>query len=466
MQDTHPDPVTYRAWFRCVGGDHGRWPLDEVLYRCPECGNLLEVAHDLDALRARAPAAWMKLFDDRYKRTAWPYGSGVWGKKEWVAPQLADENVVSLDEGGSNLFWADRYGKSLGVEDLWVKMCGNSHTGSFKDLGMTVLVSTVNQMIQDGSPIRAVACASTGDTSASLAAYCAVAGIRAVVLLPRGGVSTTQLVQPLANGALVLALDTDFDGCMAIVQQLAREPGIYLANSMNSLRLEGQKTIAIEIVQQFDWAVPDWVIIPGGNLGNVSALGAGFLMLRELGLIGTLPRIAVAQAEHANPLYQAYRRGFDGLQAVRARPTLASAIQIGNPVSYERAVRTLRLFGGVVEQASESELADAAARADLTGMFNDPHTGVALAVLEKLVRAGVVQSGQRTVVISTANGLKFTDFKTRYHKDALDEFGITARYANQPVELPANLDEVKRAVFSGLAAETRADARLAPRTAS
>ncbi len=465
MQDTHPHPVTYRAWFRCVGGDHGRWPLDDVLYRCPECGNLLEVAHDLDALRARAPAAWMKLFDDRYKRTAWPYGSGVWGKKEWVAPQLADENVVSLDEGGSNLFWADRYGKSIGVEDLWVKMCGNSHTGSFKDLGMTVLVSVVNQMIQDGSPIQAVACASTGDTSASLAAYCAVAGIRAVVLLPKGGVSTTQLVQPLANGALVLALDTDFDGCMAIVQQLAREPGIYLANSMNSLRLEGQKTIAIEIVQQFDWAVPDWIVIPGGNLGNVSALGAGFLMLRDLGLIGTLPRIAVAQAERANPLYQAYRRGFDRLEAVRARATLASAIQIGNPVSYERAVRTLRQFDGVVEQASESELADAAARADLTGMFNDPHTGVALAVLEKLVRAGSVESGQRTVVISTANGLKFTDFKTRYHQDALGDFGIASRFANGPVELPPDLDEVKRAVFSGL--ESGAEpATLAPRTAS
>src|SRR5205823_3579880 len=151
----------------------------------------------------------------------------------------------------------------------------------FKDLGMTVLVSVVKQMIAHGTPIQAVVCASTGDTSASLAAYCAVAGIRSVVLLPRGLVSTAQLVQPLANGSLVLALDTDFDGCMAIVQQLAREPGIYLANSMNSLRLEGQKTIAIEIVQQFDWEVPDWVVIPGGNLGNVSALGAGFLMLRS-----------------------------------------------------------------------------------------------------------------------------------------------------------------------------------------
>jgi threonine synthase len=439
--------VEYRAVFRCTNGEHGQWSVEDVLYRCPTCGSLLEVAHDLNALRARSPSAWMRLFDERYKRTTWPYGSGVWGKKEWVLPQVEDDNIVSLDEGGTNLFWANRYGQSLGLNDLWIKLCGNSHTGSFKDLGMTVLVSVVKQMIAHGSPIQAVACASTGDTSASLAAYCAVAGIRSVVLLPRGLVSTAQLVQPLANGSLVLALDTDFDGCMGIVQQLAREPGIYLANSMNSLRLEGQKTIAIEIVQQFDWEVPDWVVIPGGNLGNVSALGAGFLMLYELGLIRTLPRIAVAQAERANPLYLAFTRGFDQLEPVFAGQTLATAIRIGNPVSYERAVRTLLRFDGVVEQATEAELADAAARADLTGMFTDPHTGVALAVLEKLVRARTIQQGQKVVVISTANGLKFTDFKVQYHEAALGELGISSRYANRPVELAADFDAVRRTVF-------------------
>jgi threonine synthase len=381
-----------------------------------------------------------------------------------VAPHLDDDNVVSLDEGGSNLFWAERYGKALGLSDLWVKMCGNSHTGSFKDLGMTVLVSVVNQMIRQGSPIRAVACASTGDTSASLAAYCAVAGIRSVVLLPRGMVSTAQLVQPLANGALVLALDTDFDGCMAVVQQLALEPGIYLANSLNSLRLEGQKTIAVEIVQQFDWEVPDWVVIPGGNLGNVSALGAGYLMLRDVGIISHLPRIAVAQAERANPLYLAYQRGFDQLEPVHAGRTLASAIRIGNPVSYARAVRTLRQFDGVVEQASEDELADAAARADLTGMFNDPHTGVALAVLEKLVARGTIEPDQRTVVISTANGLKFADFKVRYHERRLDDPSISPRHANRPLDLPADVDQVKAAVFGSLIQEGEA-ARPVQRTA-
>jgi threonine synthase len=177
-----------------------------------------------------------------------------------------------------------------------VKQCGISHTGSFKDLGMTVLVSAVKQAIAEGRPIRALACASTGDTSAALAAYGAAAGIPVLVLLPRGKISAAQLLQPIANGALVCSLDTDFDGCMRVVQRLTEDPQIYLANSMNSLRIEGQKTVAIEVVQQFDWAVPDWVLVPGGNLGNVSALASGFLQLRALGLTTRLPRLVCCQA--------------------------------------------------------------------------------------------------------------------------------------------------------------------------
>jgi threonine synthase len=291
----------YRAAFRCIAGCPGHYSLFRPLYRCPTCGDLLEVSHDLDGLSDRSAGAWMRLFDERYKRTNWPYGSAVWGKKEWVCPDIRDDQVVSMDEGGTNLLWAERYGADLGVPDLWVKQCGNSHTGSFKDLGMTVLVSVVKQMATDGQPVRAVACASTGDTSASLAAYAAAAGIPAIVLLPRGKVSVAQLLQPVANNALVLALDTDFDGCMAIVQRLAAEEGVYLANSMNSLRLEGQKTVSIEIVQQWDWQVPDVIIIPGGNLGNVSALGAGFDLMEALGVTRKRPRIVVAQAARANP---------------------------------------------------------------------------------------------------------------------------------------------------------------------
>jgi threonine synthase len=435
----------FRAAFHCIAGCAGEYPLDEVIYRCPRCGNLLEVRHDLEALKQRSPLEWVKLFEDRYMRTQWPYGSGVWGKKEWIQPHIEDEHVVSMFEGGTNLFWAQRYGDQIGIGDLWIKLCGNSHTGSFKDLGMTVLVSTVKQMIARGRPVQAVACASTGDTSAALAAYGAAAGIRTLVILPRGKVSTAQLVQPLANGATVIAIDGNFDDCMALVQRLSSEEGVYLANSMNSLRLEGQKTVAVEIAQQFDWHAPDWIFIPGGNLGNVSALGAGLSMMQDLGILSRLPRICVAQAESANPLYQAYRTGFERFEPMVPKTTLASAIQIGNPVSVQKAIRTLQKFDGVVEQASEVELAEAAARADATGMFNCPHTGVALAALEKLVGNGTVKKGETVVVISTANGLKFTDFKIGYHDRKLP--GLTSyQRANQPIQLANDYPSVREAV--------------------
>jgi threonine synthase len=433
----------FSAVFRCAAGCDGDHSIWQPLYNCPKCGDLLQVVHDVTALKHLGPTAWMRLFEGRYKHTAWPYGSGVWGKKEWVCPELRNENIVSMDEGGTNLFWAERYGRELGLDDLWVKMCGNSHTGSFKDLGMTVLVSVVKQIMADRSPVRAVACASTGDTSAALAAYAASAGIPAIVFLPRGLVTPAQLVQPLANGARVLALDTDFDGCMRIVQRLVKEEGVYLANSMNSLRIEGQKTISVEMVQQFDWQVPDWVIIPGGNLGNVSALGAGFDLMLELGLINKRPRIVVAQAEAANPLYRAYKNNW-AFEPITARPTLASAIRIGNPVSIRKAVSTLQRYNGIVEQATEVELADAAARADLTGMFNCPHTGVALAALEKLVQRGEIKGSDRVIVISTATGLKFTDFKIAYH--TADAGMASRRYANAPIELPNDYDAVRRAI--------------------
>lgn len=436
--------MNYQAWFQCVNGCPGRFPLTEIIYQCPTCNDLLEVRHDLDALRHRAPSAWIQLFDDRYRRNTYPYGSGVWGKKEWVMPSIDDENVVSMYEGSTNLFWAERYGRQLGVEDLWVKQCGTSHTGSFKDLGMTVLVSVVKQMISNGQPIDAVACASTGDTSAALAAYCAAAGIPAIVLLPRNRVSPAQLVQPLANGALVLSLDTDFDGCMAIVKQITSNKLVYLANSMNSLRIEGQKTVAIEIVQQFDWEVPDWIIIPGGNLGNVSALGSGFLMMHDLGLIQRLPRICVAQAHNANPLYRSFLQGFETFEPIVAQPTLASAIQIGNPVSIRRAIHVLRQFNGLVEEATEQELVDESALADRTGMFNCPHTGVALAALRKLVDRGIVRSDERVVVISTAHGLKFAEQKTAHHTGALP--AVHPTHANRPLELRPDLPIVVDAI--------------------
>ncbi len=440
--------MPYKAWFQCINEKcNERYPLNTVIYKCKACNSLLEVRHDMQILANRNAKAWMKLFEDRYKSTEWPYGSGIWGKKEWVLPNIHNDNVVSLYEGASNLFWAERLGKIVGLDSLWMKMCGNSHSGSFKDLGMTVLVSQVKQMISEGVPIQAVACASTGDTSAALATYCAAAGIQSIVLLPKGKISIAQLVQPIANGALVLSLDTDFDGCMKVVQEITKDETIYLANSMNSLRIEGQKTVGIEIVQQFDWEVPDVIIIPGGNLGNVSALGSGLLMMRDLGLITKLPRIVVAQAERANPLYRSYLKNFASFEPMEAQKTLASAIQIGNPVSIVKAIRTLKQFDGIVMDATEQELADAAALGDTTGMFNCPHTGVALAAMIKLIKAGKIDKAEKVVVISTAHGLKFTDFKVQYHQEKL---GFPCRFANKPIELPPTVDAVKKALDQAL----------------
>ncbi|MBX3127722.1 MAG: threonine synthase [Polyangiaceae bacterium] len=432
------------ATLRCFSGCDESFPVTRAVYRCPRCGGLLEVAHDMDALARLSGDEWRQLFDSRYMKTQWPYGSGVWGKKEWVMPVVPDELIVSMYEGGTNLFWAERYGKTLGLSDLWVKLCGNSHSGSFKDLGMTVLVSVVRLAMQQGLQVKAVACASTGDTSAALAAYGAAAELPVVVLLPRGKISTGQLVQPIAHGALVLGLDTDFDGCMAIVKRLAEEGIVYLANSMNALRLEGQKTVGIEIVQQLDWQVPDWIILPSGNLGNASAIHAGFEMMKALGLIDRFPRLVMAQAEQANPLYRAWSAGEREVTPMQAQPTQATAIQIGNPVSAPRALRALHAMNGIVEQASEQELADAAARADRTGMYTCPHTAVALAALEKLVARGTIAPGERVVCVSTANGLKFTEFKTRYHDGQIP--GVVSHAKNPPLTLPPDFGQVVDAI--------------------
>lgn len=429
------------ASFRCFRGCGGSYPLTQAIYRCPTCASLLTVQHDMSALAEVKGNDWRTLFDQRWSATS---PSGVWSKREWVAPQIPDEAIVTTGEGMTPLYPARRLASELGFGELFVKQCGTTHTGSFKDLGMTVLVSVVHHAVRTGAlAVRAIACASTGDTSAALAAYGAAAGLPVVVLLPRGMVSVAQLVQPLSNGARVLALDTDFDGCMKIVQELASRGLVYLANSMNPLRIEGQKTVALEIAQQLGWQAPDWVVIPSGNLGNAAALWAGFSMAKELGVIDRLPRLCIAQAENANPMYLAYAAGLrDLVPPVTAKPTQASAIRIGNPVSAPRAIAALAAMNGVVEQASETELADAAAHADRTGLYACPHTGVAIACAKKLRTRGTISATDRIVVVSTASALKFTEFKLGYHEHRLPE--VTSNLANTPVSLPAEIDEVVR----------------------
>jgi threonine synthase len=437
VSSSKPQP---RAWFESLNDPQERYGLDEIVYT-DRNGGLLHVVHDMKELAKTSAVEWKEIFEGRGRRNQWPFGSGVWGKKEWVLPDIENDNVVSMYEGHTNLFWAERYGREIGLEDLWLKLCGNSHTGSFKDLGMTVLVSQVKQMRASGADIPAVACASTGDTSAALSAYAAAAGIPATVFLPRGKISLAQLIQPVANGAIVFALDTDFDGCMDIVKEVSEKDGIYLANSMNSLRIEGQKTVGLEIAQQLDWSMPDWIVIPGGNLGNVSALAKGLDMLFELGLISKRPRICVGQAEAANPLYLAYQKDFETFEPIAARTTVASAIQIGNPVSYQKAVDALRRYDGVVEQATEAEIMEECARADRTGLFNCPHTGVALVALRKLQARGLVRSDDQVVVISTAHGLKFVDSKLAYHSMKLE--GVVSEHPNPPIEMAADYQTVR-----------------------
>jgi len=438
----------YDAQFECINGCE-KYPLNSIIYKCRQCGQLLEVAHDISLLKKKSGAQWKKIFDNRAGVTEWPFGSGVWSKKEFILPNINNENIISMYEGNTNLFWARKLGKMLGVPDLWVKLCGNTHTGSFKDLGMTVLISQVNEMINnDKNKILAVACASTGDTSAALAAYAAAADIPAIVFLPAGKISNAQLIQPIANGAITLAIDSDFDGCMKIVQEITEKHNIYLANSMNSLRVEGQKSISIEILQQFDWVTPDVIIIPGGNLGNVSALGKGFDMMLELGMIDKKPRIVVAQAQAANPLYLSYLKKFKEFSPVAAKPTTASAIQIGNPVSVNKAIRILKRYNGIVEQASESELANASALGDLTGLYNCPHTGVAFAALIKLLKAGKIKKNEKVVVISTAHGLKFSEFKINYHEKKLK--AVKSEYSNLPICAKPSAKEVEKIIFREL----------------
>ncbi|XP_042443764.1 threonine synthase, chloroplastic-like [Zingiber officinale] len=419
------------------------YSLDDVVYRS-RSGGLLDVRHDFAALKRFPGSYWRDLFDSRVGRTTWPYGSGVWSKKEFVLPEIDPDHIVSLFEGNSNLFWAERLGRDHlgGMPDLWVKHCGISHTGSFKDLGMTVLVSQVNRLRRAplNRPIAGVGCASTGDTSAALSAYCAAARIPSIVFLPADRISLAQLVQPIANGATVLSIDTDFDGCMRLIREVTAELPIYLANSLNSLRLEGQKTAAIEILQQFDWEVPDWVIVPGGNLGNIYAFYKGFEMCRELGLVDRVPRLVCAQAANANPLYLHYKSGWSDFKPIVAADTFASAIQIGDPVSIDRAVFALQATNGIVEEATEEELMDAMSLADRTGMFACPHTGVALAALFKLREKGVIETKDRTIVVSTAHGLKFAQSKVDYHSKEISD--MACRFSNPPVNVKANFGSV------------------------
>ena len=432
---------------RCIGCGRVQERLSGVL-RCPECGDLLEISYPgwkAGGAAGLTSTELKALWRQRRTSRAEIDQSGVWRFRE-VLPQIADDHAITLREGNTPLYELPSCARSAGVQHLYAKHQGMNPTGSFKDTGMTVAASFARQ---DG--FRWVACASTGNTSASMAAYAARGGMRSLVLIPDGKVSWSKLSQSLDYGAVTCQLRTDFDGCMRVLNQVVRRMPVYLLNSVNPYRLEGQKTAAIELLEQFDWQSPDHVIVPGGNLGNSSALGKAFLEMKELGLISSLPKLSVIQAEGANALVRTLReKGGEELVAVRAE-TMATAIRIGQPASWKKAVRVIEATSGTVEQVSEIEIAQAKAEIGAEGVGCEPASAVTLAGLKKLVKQGFVKPSESVVLILTGHLLKDPDFTLQFHRGDLfagtaqeKESSILAVQQRAPIVLDASADAVVR----------------------
>jgi threonine synthase len=430
------------AWtLRCLDCA-ASYPGLQVRYRC-DCGGTLDVVHDLDALRGRPLLAE---FDARRASRDPLDRSGVWRFRELVLP-LDPASVVTRPEGNTALYRHPAIEAYAGLEQFRLKHEGENPTGSFKDRGMTAGVSVARRL-----GLTRVACASTGNTSASMAAYAAMAGMQAFVFIPEGKVASGKLAQAIAYGARTLQIPGDFDAAMTLVQQVCDAEGVYLLNSVNPFRIEGQKAIAFELLQDLGWEVPDWIVLPGGNLGNNAAIAKGLSELLALGLIPRLPRLAVIQAEGASPLYRAYRDGGD-LVPVANATTLATAIRIGNPQSWRRSLRGLAATNGVVERVTDAEILDAKAVVDAAGVGAEPASCATVAGARKLVAAGVIGRAERVAGILTGHVLKDPDIVLAYHQDAVE--GIPARRANRLVRVAADVDAVRVALRSSQAPRPR-----------
>jgi threonine synthase len=423
---------------RCIGCGKEA-PLHEVRYQCDSCGDLLEVTHDLDRLaRLRAPAAWRDLFAARRGAGSGVHRSGVWRYHELVLPDLPEHDIVTKPEGNTNLYRSRRLEEVSATAEVYVKHEGENPTLSFKDRGMTAGVSFARHL-----GVRTVACASTGDTSAAMASYAAqVEGLRALVVLPAGKVSLEQLSQPIASGCRTVSLPTDFDGCLRLLREVCGRAPLYLLNSVNPIRIEGQKSIAFETLEQLSWRAPDWFVVPVGNAGNISAIGKGLLELVRLGIVGTLPRLLGAQAEAADPLARACREGYRQRIRVTAGETRASAIRIGDPVSYDKAVGMVRACGGAFVSAGEQEIMDAKALVDATGVYICPNSAAAVAGFLKARESGLIGAGERVVIVATAHGCKFSQATIDYHAGTLP--GVTPRRANRIIEVEAEARAIER----------------------
>ena len=424
------------------------------LYTCERCDGLLDLVHEVKAFD---PDQLKQTWDARLASKSAADQSGVWRFRE-LLPEVEVANIITMIEGNTQLFEAPRCADYAGMKRLTFKHLGMNPTGSFKDLGMT---TGVTQAARLGA--ESVACASTGNTSASMAAYAARAGMKAVIFIPSGQISLGKLSQALDYGATVVQIDGDFDDAMRLVREVTHDSPLYLLNSVNPFRLEGQKTIAFELLQQGNWQVPDRIVVPGGNLGNSSAIAKGLHELLEMGLIERMPKITIIQAEGANPLYQLWQEYSSSqisnqpspiqLTPLKGASTLATAIKIGNPVSWQKALRGLQWSNGEVEQVSEQEIADAKAMIGRDGIGCEPASAVTLAGIKKLVAAGSIDPAEDIVAILTGHVLKDPDYVVSYHRGELgftDKQGekhlLAANFASQWMQVAAERSAIEKAL--------------------
>lgn len=405
------------------------YPINEVIYTCPNCDGLLDVIHDWSEMTITH-----ELFDKRLGTFEYPYLSGVWRYKELVYPGISDDLIVTKPEGNTNLYPLPKLAEWAGVSKLYLKHEGENPTGSFKDRGMT---SGTTQAQVLG--MERVACASTGNTSAALASYAALADLEGIIFLQNKAIALGKLAQGLAFGATCLRIDADFDRNLELVREISDKLGIYVLNSVNPFRLEGQKTIVIEAIQQLNWQVPDWIVVPGGNLGNSSAFGKALKELFDLGLIDKIPRLAIIQAEGASPLYQSFKKEFEDFEPMKAE-TRATAIKIGNPVNYAKAVRAINWTNGWVESVTDQEILDAKALIDRAGIGCEPASACSLAGTKKLVDSGVIQPDETVIGILTGHVLKDPDATIGYHADTLED--IEPQYPNTLLTAGDDIEEI------------------------
>ena len=417
-----------------------RFPITEVIYNCPRCGGLLECVYPE---RKADPEAWKRLWRERRATNAMLDQSGVWRFREIISFLDNFDTVLSLKEGNTPLLDAPRAAAYAGLDRLVFKHQGFNPTGSFKDNGMTCGTA---QALRLG--MSRVACVSTGNTSASMAAYASAAGLQPIVFIPHGNISYGKLAQALEYGARTFQVEANFDQILALVRTLAERLGIYLMNSMNPFRIEGQKTIIVEMMDQRDWNPPDWIVLPGGNLGNTSAFGKALREMLELRLIPRSPKLAVIQAAGSAPFYNLFwASDRSKLRKVEHPETLATAIRIGDPVSWPKALHEVLASGGVVEKVTEQEIADAKAQIGLCGIGCEPASAATLAGIRKLRSAGVIADDADVVAVLTGNLLKDPDYIYRYHTGQLATAGgekLPSNFGNQPVVVPNDPDQIAR----------------------